>query len=109
MLIRIAAARRDQLLSGQISGMIEARDPIDRSHELLPSRALLGEHLCAHRRQAVVASSPLPCLFDPAALDPAALFESIQQWIQRGDAKTEESFGARLDQFAQFIPMARLR
>src|SRR2546422_471087 len=53
-------------------------------------------------------AAPLAGFFDPAALNPPALLEAIQQRVERGDAKLEDSLRARLNELAEVVAMPRL-
>src|SRR3954463_2027151 len=90
------------------SGMFISRDPVHRQHELAPRVALRREHGAAGGGQPVVAAAALTGFFDPAAKDPAALFQAIQQWIQGGDAELQHTLGACLDEPTQVVAMTRL-
>src|SRR5688572_31986567 len=74
------------------SGMLGLRDASDGGDEALPPRSLLSQDLLAGRSQAVIAPSPLTFFLDPAAGDPAALLEPVEQRIERGNAKAHGAF-----------------
>src|SRR5262245_59662208 len=90
------------------SSTFNSRDPADRVGELAPGVALRLQHLLSGRRQPVVAAAALTRPLDPAALDPAALLEAIQQRIQRRDAELQHTARARFDQLAEVVAVARL-
>src|SRR5262245_6533038 len=90
------------------SGMFDSGDTADGFDEVAPSVALRFEHLRARWCQTVVAAAPLARLLDPAALDPAAFLEAVQQWVQGGDAERQQPTRSRFDQFAQVVAVARL-
>src|SRR5262249_62043945 len=73
-----------------------------------PGAALRRKPGGARRRQPVVAAPALAGFFDPAALDPAALFEAVEQRIQRSDTELEGAARPRPDQLAQVGTGARL-
>ena len=62
-----------------------------------------GEDPAPRRGQAVEAAAPLASLFDPSPLQPSALFQAIEQGIERGDVELELSVRALLDQLADFV------
>src|SRR5258706_16145394 len=85
------------------SGMFGSGYAIDRGHERFPCVALCGEHLPACRSQLVITSPPLSGLLHPAALDPAAFLEPVEQRVERCNVKTQGAFRARLDKFADLV------
>jgi hypothetical protein len=57
-----------------------------------------------------VATPPaLPGFLHPAALQPAAFLEPIEQGIERRDVELHPSARARFDQLADFVAVARAR
>ena len=56
--------------------------PRHRRHKLLPAVPLGAEYFPALACQVVIASASLVRFFYPSALDPAPLFQAIQEWIQ---------------------------
>src|SRR5262245_13871273 len=89
------------------SGILQPRDPVDRRDERLPGAALRGQHLLTFLRQAIVAAAALPGLLHPASLEPAALFETIEQRIEGCDVEAQDSVRTHLNQFPDLITMAR--
>src|SRR5262245_10563001 len=87
--------------------MFGSCDLADRLDERGPRLALPREHAASLSRDFVVAPSPLARLFHPRALDPRALFESVEQRVQRVDVEGELAARARLDQLAQLVAMSR--
>src|SRR5262245_18858495 len=90
------------------SGTFDSRDPTDRVRDLTAGVALRLQHLLAGWREPVVPAPALARLLDPAALDPAALLEAIQQRIERRDAELQHTARARFDQLAEVVAVARL-
>src|SRR5262245_24811286 len=90
------------------SGMFDSCDAVDRLDELAPRAALRRQHGGAGRRQPVVAAPALAGLLDPAALDPPALFEAIEQRIERRRAESEHAARSRFDQLAEVVAVAGL-
>src|SRR6185369_17485018 len=88
--------------------MVDSCDAVDRFGKRPPGITLRGQHRGAGRRQAVVAPAALAGFFDPAAEDPAALFEAIEERIERRDAELEHPFGACLDQLAEVVAVPGL-
>src|SRR5689334_23015170 len=84
-------------------------NPVDGGDELFPGVFLGGQNARARVRQAVVTTPALTGLFDPAALNPAALFESIKERVKGGDAKDNRAAGTRFDELAQLVTVPRLR
>src|SRR5436190_23610363 len=90
------------------SGIFDSRNPVDGFHELAPGALLRGQHGGARLRQPVVAAPALAGLLNPAALDPAAFLEAVQQRIKRRDAELEDAARARLYEFAKVVALPRL-
>ena len=61
------------------------------------------------RRETVKAALALPGLLDPTPFDPAAVLEPQQRGIERRQRELQTAAGARLDQLADFITVARTR
>src|SRR5574338_1341215 len=93
------------LISSFQSGMFDPGDAADRFDELAPAIPLCGEHLLSFRSQTGVAPASLSCLLDPSPLNPSALFESIQQGIERCDIELERPTGSSLDEGPDVVPM----
>src|SRR5262245_10811018 len=104
---RCSGARR-RSIARRKSGILDARNAIDGGHEFTPRPALRFEDAGARGREAVVAAAALAGLLDPAAVNPAAFFETVEQRIERRDAELEHAAGAQLDQLAEVITMPRL-
>src|SRR6266571_7737197 len=85
------------------SGGLGSGDPVDRPDEVPPFVTLRGKHLPAVGGQPVVASPPLSGFLDPAAIDPAALLQPVEEGIERGDVEAQRALGARLDEFVDFV------
>src|SRR2546430_4720962 len=75
--------------------------------ELPPFLALRREHFAALGRDLVIAPAPLPCLLDPAALDPFAFFELVKSGVQRREVEGERTAGPILDQLRQLVAVPR--
>src|ERR1044072_6117021 len=88
--------------------MVDSGNLADRQHEFAPGVALRGEDVGADGREAVVAPAALSRLLNPAAENPAALLESIQQRVERRDAKFQQAARSHLDQLAQVVAVPRL-
>src|SRR5262245_62814930 len=76
---------------------------IDRGHERLPGAALRRQYFPAFGRQFVITPPPLPGLLHPLALDPAALFQPVEQWIERGDVEAQRAARTGFDQFGNLV------
>jgi hypothetical protein len=87
--------------------MFAARDAPHGLNECLPGLPLLGEHATPFRRHLVKPSPTFVGLLDPRALDPATLFETIEQWIEGIDVKFELAARPRFDQLAEVIAVSR--
>jgi hypothetical protein len=61
---------------------------------------------CAHC-ETIVATTTLPALFHPPALKPAALLQSVEQWIKRRHVESQGAARARLDRFADVVTVPR--
>src|SRR5215213_10660067 len=88
--------------------MFESGDAVDGLDKFAPAIALGREHLSACGRQAVVTTSSLSRFFDPAALNPTAFFESIEQRVKRSDIEPQCAFRPVLYQVPNVIAMPRL-
>src|SRR5579862_5268960 len=93
--------------SSRKSGIVGFRDIADRFDKSSPVRPALGQNLLSFSGDAIVAAPPLPGLFHPATLNPPALFELIEQGIERRHAEPNAAGRTPLDQLADFISMAR--
>src|SRR3954468_570914 len=71
------------------SAMLDSGDAADQGDKVLPTLLLRTQGISPSRGQAVVAASALLCLPHPPANDPAVLFETVEQRIQRGDMKSQ--------------------
>src|SRR5262245_59924277 len=91
------------------SDRLHPRYPVDGLDERPPRVALRCQDVRTGGREAVVAPAALPGLLDPAALDPAAFFEAIQQRIKGCDTERDGTARLRLDQLAQLVAVPRLR
>ena len=89
--------------------MVWSHDVLNRQNKLIPDATLGREIFAADWRQAIEPASALPSFFHPAASDEISLFQTDEDGIERADAKLDTPFGARLDQLANFIAMARSR
>src|SRR5262245_38742355 len=89
------------------SGMIDSRDEAHRLDECLPGLALADEDAAALGGEAVEAAPPLAGLLDPAAAQPAALLEAVEQGVERCDVELEPPVRPRLDQLADLVAMPR--
>ncbi len=88
------------------SGMLDSRDPIDGQDKGLPVAALRRQNFLALRSQSVIAPPSLAGLFDPAPLNPAALFQPVQQRIKGCHIEAEHPFRPRLYQFPDLVTVA---
>ena len=69
------------------SRMRGSHDRSYRADERFPGLALLGQYAAPRWREPVEASSPLAWLLDPAALDPAAVLQTEQRGVERGEGE----------------------
>lgn len=90
------------------SCIFPSRNAIDSFYEFVPSAPLGGEHAPAFFGQVVIAAAALAGLFNPTPVDPAALLDPIEHWIERGDAEFHGTGGALLDQLADVVTVAGL-
>jgi len=58
-------------------------------------------------RQTIVTAAALSAFFNPTALQPAASFQAVEHWVERGHVETNGAAGALLDEFADFVAVAR--
>src|SRR5215208_5554241 len=91
------------LISSLHSGIFQSCDSVYRPDEGLPAAALSGQYLLPLGRQSVIAPPPLARFFDPAALNPAALFQPVEKRVKRGDVKLQHAFRTRFDQLADLV------
>src|SRR6188768_605462 len=110
---RWARSSRSQVClrgSGGVGGrrlcMLVSGDTADGIDEGVPGLALAGEHLAALGRHLIEAPAPFAGFLDPGALNPAALFEAIEQRIERINVEDELAARARLDQLAELVAVA---
>src|SRR5262249_47449083 len=80
---------------------------VDGRDEGLPGAALPRQHLLAGAGDPVVAPAPLPGLLDPFALQPAALLETVEERVQRGDVEADHAAGAGGDELRDLVAVAR--
>src|SRR5690242_17296119 len=104
---RFSPAKR-LLISKFHSGMLHSCDATDGSGKLQPLFALQRQDTLSFAGQPVVAPPPLICFFHPTSLDPAPLFEPVEQGIERGHVKMKRPAGAHFDEFGDFVPVERL-
>src|SRR5262245_18279553 len=102
---RSGARRRRS--SGFQSGTFCSHNPVDGGDEGLPAAALLGQDAAARRREAITAAAALVRPFDPAALNPAALLEAVEQRIQRRNIEAHRSPGSALDELRDVVAVSR--
>src|SRR5262245_3548029 len=87
--------------------MVNSGDEAHRGHERLPGVPLTGEDTASLRREPIESAAALAGFFHPAPLQPAALFEAIQQRIQRRDMEFQLAAGLAFDQPADLVAMPR--
>src|SRR5262245_9567127 len=83
--------------------MAHSRKRCDRAHESLPSLSLLRENAMTFCGQAVETSAPLTGLLDPSPFQPAALFEPIEQRVQRRNVELDLAARLGLDELADLV------
>src|SRR5215510_3962313 len=91
------------------SGMFHLRHTVYRIDEGFPETALGGEHFSAFGHQFVVATPALSGFFNPAALNPAAVFKPIKERVERGDFESQYSTGAGFNQLIDLIAVSFAR
>src|SRR3954470_5166655 len=82
---------------------------IDRRDVGAPILALRREHTVACGGQAVETALPLARPLDPAALDPAAILETQEGWVESRERERQLTARPRLDQLADLVAMTRTR
>src|SRR5207302_2599345 len=90
------------------SGIAGAGNAGDGRDERLPALALRGERAAAARRDAVEAAAPFTRLLDPAADDPALVFQPVEQRVQGGHVETQDALGAGRDELRELVTMSGL-
>ena len=81
--------------------MVHSSDKAHRGHERLPGVPLARQHAPALGGEPVeTASSALAGFLDPPSLQPAALLETVEQGIERGDVELQLAVRQSLDLFA---------
>src|SRR5690349_20184410 len=81
------------------SGMFSSGNSGDGLDKQLPRGALCREHAPAFRGQLVEPPAALAGLLHPGAENPAALFEAVQQGIERSDMELQLAVRPGFDQF----------
>src|SRR4030081_3819413 len=81
------------LISSFHSGMFHSRNATNRSNKRFPFLALLRQNPTPLSGEAVIAPAPLIGFFYPPPLNPASLFEPVQQRVKRGDVEMEFATG----------------
>src|SRR5262245_27524254 len=89
--------------------MLASGDAAHALDERRPRLSLCGQHAAAFDRHLIEAAAALVGLFDPGALDPATLFESIEQGVERIDVEGQRAAGPGVDQLAQLVAVPRPR
>ena len=79
---------RRRRISDFQSGIFCLGDAIDSGYKFAPSTKLRSEDLAALTSQTIVAAPALSIFFDPTSRQPAAMFESVEQGIERSNVKT---------------------
>src|SRR5687767_831456 len=79
----------------------------DRTYEGFPSTPLLGQHFAPVAGEFVHAPPPLAGLLGPAPLDPSALFELIEERIERRGVEGHRSARSLLDQLGDVVAVPR--
>src|SRR5690242_1345264 len=90
------------------SGMFDSCNPADDGDEILPALLLRSKLPLAGRSQLVIAPPALLRLLHPYARNPAFFLQTMQQWIERGDMKSQSPARSNLNQLRDVIPVARL-
>src|SRR6185436_16530169 len=85
------------------SDMVDSGDLVDRGDEGAPPGPLPGQDLPARRGEPIVPAAPLAGL-----LDPAPLFEPVEQGIERRGVEPEGALGLTGDQLADLVAVAGL-
>src|SRR5688572_22207703 len=97
-----AGSRRSEVSRARISSchsrMVDAGQQCHRLDERPPRIALSRQHPTAICGQRIKPPAALARLLYPLAVEPAAFFKSIQQWIERRDMELELPIGALFDQ-----------
>jgi len=88
--------------------MFNPRDSADSADKFPPALALLRKSFLTLRRQTVVTPPSLIGLFDPATMNQAALFEAVEQGIQRSDVEAQAAPGTGFDELPDVVTVARL-
>src|SRR6516165_6942385 len=94
---RFRRARRSRT-SCLKSGMLYLGNTVDGRDEIPPGAALGPQNLLSGSGQPVVTAPALASLVHPASFDPAALFEPVQQRIQRSHVEAHGPARTHLDQ-----------
>ena len=90
-------------MRGFQSGIFRSRDEVNGFHKCLPALALAGQYGAAFGRELVIAPAALAGFFDPKPLDPIALFQAIEERVERRRVKAQRAFGAQVDEFADLV------
>jgi hypothetical protein len=90
------------------SGIFVSGNAADGLDEGLPPVAALDEHFAAGGSESVIAATALSGFFDPAALNPAAVLEAVEERVEGGDAEFDGAAGAGFDELGDFVTVALL-
>src|ERR1044072_4351738 len=89
------------------SGIFDPGHASYRLDESLPALSLAIQERRSSSRQAVITTTTLRGLLDPAAFDEPSLLESVEQRIERRHAEAQRPARARLDQLGDRVAMPR--
>src|SRR5438067_872813 len=89
------------------SRMIEPDELVQDCEKLTPCIALLRQNAAAQRCQAIKPAAALPGLLNPAPFHPSPSLHAVEQRVKRGYMKLKFAVGLRLNQFGNFITVAR--
>src|SRR5262245_52517616 len=89
--------------SDRHSGTFRSDNSIDGRDEGVPAAALLGENPPAGGGQAIAAPAAFAGSLDPAALNPAALLEPVEQGIERRDVEADGPARSLLDELGDVV------
>src|SRR2546423_13690955 len=87
--------------------MLNPGDTADRLDEFTPTFPLGFQNLFAGGCEPVITATALTGFLHPAATDPAALFQAVEERIKGSHIETKRAAGAQFDELSEFVAMPR--
>src|SRR5438552_17959460 len=87
----------------QTLSRLDSRHAIEGGEEVGPGLTLLGQDFSTRGSQFVIPPAALPGFFNPAALNPPASLQAIEQGVQRGYMKLQDALPPLLDELGEWV------